>query len=417
MYVDLNPLFPKTDPARYQYLLRFTLQSHAKLPAVVLKGFYLSSMLQMAPLAMPGLALGENQFIFTDDSPGETKARITQIWKECDSDIAIPAAPGTPSPSDGKTFSGTQVKFQWAAGAGPTPADYEFELSEFSDMRWVLSPNFHKLISRTANRGTSSFTLPYDGLLNPGQTYYWHVRARSEDGVWGPWSKTFLFSTQAPAVPIGVAANFDPSRRIVRLTWEAGKGGSDVTSYRVYGSEERGFSANDTPYEYNAGMAGILTRSANLLLQTPNPSLSIEIPEDLWRPFYRVVAVDHDGRVSGASAIAELPHPLITTSRLPDAIRSHFYEMRIRTSASIGHLVSADEDGQQYQIRYRSADDLMFGLTGAPKGLSIDDTGLISGFLGTATKGNYELAVNVTNKNTGTNDSIKLPLAVTDDRP
>ncbi|MBA3915784.1 MAG: hypothetical protein H0X25_18410, partial [Acidobacteriales bacterium] len=76
MYVDLNPFFPERDVARYSYVLRFTLSSHSPTPMVALKGFVLHSTLQMAPLAMPGVVLGENNFTYTDDSPGR-RVRIT----------------------------------------------------------------------------------------------------------------------------------------------------------------------------------------------------------------------------------------------------------------------------------------------------------------------------------------------------
>jgi hypothetical protein len=417
MYVDLDPFFKKTDPARYEYILRFTLLSQAKSPAVALKGIYLRSTLQMAPLAMPGIVLGENQFDYTDASNGASKVKITHTWNECDADIAIPSAPIAVAPSDGKTSSGTLVKFEWNAGSGPAPADYEFELSEFSDMRWVLSPNFHKLISRTADRGTSSYSLPSSGLLNPGKTYYWRIRARSQDGVWGDWSKTFSFSALAPALPMEVTASLNRDRRVVRLAWHSGTGGTTPVHFRIYGSEERGFSANDSPYQYNAGLDGTRQAPANLLLETQSPTESVEMPEELWRPYYRVVAVDREDRISGASAIAELPHPLIATSKLPPANARHFYQAQIRTSASIGHLVSADENGKSYQIRYRAGDDLAFELAGAPAGLSIDNTGLISGFVGATEKGSYKLTVDVKSKTGGAHDSVTLPLSIARERP
>ena len=415
MYLDLDPFFVKTDAAHYDYLLRLTLASQAKLPAVALKGIYLRSTLEMAPLAMPGVGLGTNQFTFTEDNPGKSKVRITHTWNECAGEIAIPAAPDLVSPI--KTATGTQVKFAWKPGAGVTPADYEFQLSEFADMRWELSPNFHKLISRTANRGTSSYDLPYPGLLNPDQTYYWRVRGRSPEGVWGAWSKTFSFSSQAPAVPLNVASTFDRNRRVVQLAWQPGSAGTVPAHYRIYGSGERGFSAHDHAYEYFAGMEGIQTAPANLLMETDGPSQAVEVPQELWRPYYRVVAIDTQGRVSGASAIAELPHPLIASSKLPAASRARQYEATVRTSASVGHLVSADENGKQYQLRYRAGDDLTYSMTGAPAGLSIDKSGLISGFIAADAQDEYKMTVRVENKTTGASDTAGFQLAVAGRRP
>ncbi|MEO6922189.1 MAG: putative Ig domain-containing protein, partial [Bryocella sp.] len=413
MYVDLNPSFPQKGPARYAYILRFTLRSQSKTPEVALNGLYLRSTLEMSPLAMPGVMLGENKFTYTDDSPGARKVRITQVWNECDADIPIPAAPVAVEPVNGDTYSGTRVKFQWSPRSDGAPADYEFALSEFSDMRWPLSPNFHKLISRTAYRGTSKFELPYDGLLNPGQKYYWHVRARSQDHVWGPWSKTYWFSTVAPAVPIDVTANFDHTHRTVQLKWQRGKNGTAPVNFKIYGSDERGFTANDNLYEYNDGLKGTQQAPANLLLETNSANGSAQLPDELWRPYYRIVAVDRKGRVSGPSAMAELSHPLIATTQLPAAIRAIFYQAQIMTSASIGHLVSADENGLPYQLRFRSGDDLVFHMTGAPTGLSIDKNGLISGFVGDAKQDKYEVTIEVQNKTNGASDSVKLALPVT----
>jgi hypothetical protein len=415
IYADLDPFFKKTDSARYEYTLRLTLRSPAKRPLVALKGFYLRSTLQMAPLAMPGVKLGDNQFVYSDSNSDARKVRITHTWNECEADVSIPQQPVGKAPEDGKAVSGTRVRFEWTASGKPAPADYEFELSEFADMRWALSSNFHKLISRTAERSAASYVLPQEGLLNPGQPYYWRVRARSRDGVWGAWSKAYSFTAAAPAVAVNLNASFDADRRAVRLTWQPGQGGTEPMHFKIYGSAERGFSANDQPYEYNAGLNGTLHAPANLLLETAGPTGSLAIPVELWRPYYRVVAVDREGRVSGVSAMAELPHPLITTRELPAARRRQFYEARIETSASAGHLVSADEDGKSYQLRYRTGDDLVYSLEGGPGGLSIDGTGLISGFIGAAEKDKWLLRITVRSKAGGAGDSAKLNLSVVRD--
>ena len=412
MYIDLDPFFKRTDPARYEYLLRLTLSSRAKVSTIALRGFHLDSTLQMAQLAMPGLVLGDNRFLYSDESVSGRKVRITHVWNECDGDIAVPSSPVNVAPSDGKITEGTRVKFEWNGGSNPAPADYEFELSEFADMRWALSSNFHKLISRTADRGTSSYTLLSTGLLNPGQTYYWRVRGRSREGVWGSWSKTFSFSAAAPAVPVKADAVFDSARRGVRLSWRGGEGGTAPARFRIYGSNERGFSISDTEYRYNAGVDGIRQAPANLLLETQGAEQSIEIKSSLWRAYYRIVAVDQKGNVSGPSATAELSRPLIVTSGLPAAGAREFYRARIEAVASIGHLVGADEHGQAYQLRFRGGDDLSFTIQDAPPGLSIDDTGLISGFIGTQVKRSYWILVTVRSRTSGASDSVKLELQV-----
>jgi hypothetical protein len=241
MYVDLDEFFPTADPVRYEYLLRFELVSEAEEPLVCLKGLYLKSTLQMARLAMPALRLGNNSFTYTDQSGPTGKVKITHAWREC-ARATVPGRPsGTLHPPDGGTVDGTRITFRWQPPPdGVAAADYEFQLSEYQDMRWVFSPNFHKLISRTANRGTASFQLPYKGLLNPGDTYHWRVRARSTEGVFGPWSKVFSFAAVAPAVPANPHARFDKDSRTAALSWEPGAGGAQPVRYRIFGSAERG---------------------------------------------------------------------------------------------------------------------------------------------------------------------------------
>jgi len=415
MYIDLDDFFPRTGPARYHYLLRFELINPGREPDVCLKRFYLQATLQMARLAMPGVSLGDNQFVYTDQSAPERKVKITHSWSECDAPV-VPAAPAQAlDPVDGGHANGTRITFRWQPSASGAPAaDYEFQLSEYPDVRYVLSSNFEKLISRTENRGTSSFQLPDVGLLNPDQAYYWRVRARSEEGVWGPWSKVYSFTAQAPAVPVNVSAKFDAAVRQVVLAWEQGSSGSTPVRYRIYGSAERGFTPHDAAYTYDAGADGRKPALPNRLIETSGPVRSLTVPTDLWRAYYRVVAVDAEGRESGPSAQCDLVHPLILSKTLPAAKVDEYYQARIEVSASIGDLVSTDfPNGQPYNIRFRNADDLAFEVTGAPQGLAIGpDTGVLAGFLPATAAGKYQLAVKVTDKRTGKQDSVNLPLTV-----
>jgi hypothetical protein len=414
MYIDLDEFFRTADPARYSYLIRLDLESEARRPAVCIRGFYLKSTLQMARLALPGVGLGDNRFVYTDQSGTDGKVRITHSWRECEG-AEVPGKPaGALYPPDRGKAEGTRIAFRWKPpGVGPSPADYEFQLSEHSDLRWAFSPNFHKLISRTANRGTASFELPYLGLLNPDETYYWRVRARSGDGVWGPWSDVFSFSAVAPAVPSNIRARLDKAGGTAVLSWEPGAGGTRPLRYRVYGSVERGFTANDKPFVYHAGIDGRKDAPPNLLLETEKGATSVEVPRPLWRPFYRVAALDAEGRESGASDKAELPHPLIITRELPAGKASTYYEARIEVSASIGHLVSADMNGRPYHMKYRGGDELAFELAGAPGTLSINrQTGVIAGHLPADSRPEYTLSVTVSEERTGARDSVNLVLRV-----
>jgi hypothetical protein len=287
------------------------------------------------------------------------------------------------------------------------------QVSEYPDFRWVISSNFHKLISRTNHRGTESYALRHVGLLNPDQEYYWRVRARSLEGVWGHWSDVFSFRANAPAVPVQAEAEYDSGKSSALLTWMAGEGGTEPVSYRIYGSNERGFTPKEEPYTYDAGLAGSKEAPANLLFETNGSETTWKIPQTLWRPYYRIASVDSEGRLSGTSSMVELTHPLIITSSLLKAQAGSFYQSQIEVSASIGHLVSQTENGKAYQLRFRNGDRLSYTITGAPRELSISrNDGLISGYLSTASAGKYRVSVKVIDERTGNQDERSFELVV-----
>ena len=197
---DLDKLFLSDLAPRYQYQLRCRLEGAAKLQSL-----RIVNDLQMAALGMPSMKIGANEFVYTDQTTGPRKVKITHDWVERSASKA-PEAPASAVlyPTDQGTAKGTDVVFKWAAAKDPDGdkiADYQFELSNRADLRWPLSMNFYRLISKTADRGKAQYTVPYTGLLNPDQTYYWHVRAKDEKGVWGPWSKIWSFKPQGPACP------------------------------------------------------------------------------------------------------------------------------------------------------------------------------------------------------------------------
>src|SRR5262249_54985883 len=152
-------------------------------------------------------------------------------------------------------------------------ADYHFELSERADMAWPLSSNFSKLVSNTADRGQPRYHVPYTGLLTPGREYYWRVRARSGKGAWGPWSKTWSFTPGGPAQPVEVT--LEPTKGAdgkVILRWKPNAVGGTPVKYRVYGSDEKGFSVSDEPYRRNVGQSKDLPAQApaNFVAETSN---------------------------------------------------------------------------------------------------------------------------------------------------
>jgi acetyl esterase/lipase len=396
---DLDALFPSNGPARYTYWLRCELPEGARLRRLAIVND-----LQMAPLALPGMVVGENRFTYTDQSTGPRRVRLTHEWVER-SISRPPAAPPAPvfPPEDGRT-DGTDIVFQWRpapAGEGEAVADYHFELSERADMAWPLSSNFSKLVSNTQDRGKPRYTVPYTGLLAPGRVYHWRVRARNEKGVWGPWSKTWSFTAGGPAQPVEVTlekAAGDDSKVVLR--WKPNSAGQKPTRYRVYGSDEKGFSVSDEPYRRNVGQSKDLpaTAPANFVAETSGTELvvlgaGVDLP-NANKAFYRVVAVDAKGKRSGPSDQAAALRPFIW-SKAPDTAKvGTEVRYQVRAISSLGDLrvrfVAGKETASFWDI-----EKPRFALVKGPTWLRMDEnTGVLRGTPDAA--GSTDVVVRVT---------------------
>ncbi len=387
--VDLDSQFPPSSPACYEYLLQFIVvrdNNACDCPEQPdpTKAFTLHNTLQMAWLSMPSLACGENHVSYADDSQSR-QVRIEHKWLERD-DSAPPAAPPAPRhPKDGATVSGTKFTFEWEPPAdGQKIADYWFELSDRADMRWPLSPNFEKLIGKTRQAGTASYEVPYEGLLNPGQTYYWRVRARSEKGVWGPWSQVWSFAAKAPAPPVNVKMDWNKDKRALTLRWEENPQGDRPARYVLYGSDEKGFTASDEAYEVNVGTEAGKTFPANRIAETRETSYVIFAgtsqpsgtqPATLQpaasqpatgidaKMFYRVVAVAADGTRSGPSDYARAQGPIIITAAPAKIPYGPPTVIPMKALASAGNLRSRALEGKSYQAEFGlNADELRWSI-------------------------------------------------------
>jgi hypothetical protein len=387
---DLNRFFPPAGPARYQYQLRCQLDRAAHL-----KHLAIVNDVQMAPLVLPGMTIGENRFVYTDRSSGKRKVRITHEWVER-SASRPPAAPPAPLfPPQGGDIKGTDLAFRWMAPAdsdGGKISDYHFELSDRPDMQWPLSTNFYKLISRTADCGKAQYTLPYVGLLAPDRAYYWRVRARNEKGVWGPWSKTWSFTSRGPTPPIDLTLDFDPQRGTGILRWKPNPRGRQPVKYRIYGSDEKGFSISDVPYQVNVGISKVVpsTFAANFVTETPATEIAVVGREitlaNANRAFYRVVAVDAQGNRSGPSGFTAAPRPFIYSKPVARARVGAKYRYQVLALRSLGDLRTRLVGGKE-TLSFWDIESPRFNLLRAPAWLQIDEqTGLLSGTPETPTK-------------------------------
>ena len=395
----------RTADAR-EYWLRCTLTGKASLTTVNIKND-----IQMAPLAMPSMTVGENRFTYLEHTDKQTGAnaarhlRITHSWVER-SQTRPPNASASPVyPAHGGRSDGTDVVFQWNAASDPDGdqiTDYHFQLSDHPDMRWPMSPNFDKYISRTPDKGSARFTLPRPGLLTPGTTYYWHVKAKDANGVWGPWSGTWSFTAEGPAHPMNVAIQHDAGTGIGTLTWSANPAGTTPARYRVYGSDEKGFTVHDTPYEVKLGDTTELANlfPANFVAEVAGTSLDVVgVGNDLPnanKADYRVVAVDGNDKRSGDSDSVEAPRPFIYSAPVTSATAGKPYRYQVKAIRSIGDLTRRDAAKPKPGTRFWKIETLRFSLTQKPSWMSINaDTGLITG-TSDGTGGTVTVSVNLT---------------------
>jgi len=386
---DLDPLFPTGEPARYSYLLRVEMTAARSSDGVGLDSLRIENDIQMAPLSLPGLTLGENRITYRDESPGPHTVRLTHSWVERSS-TRPPSAPAGPVfPPEGGETEGTGFALEWEPSADPDGdaiADYHFQLSNRSDLRWCLSPNFSRLISLTPDKGSPRYTLPYEGLLNPDQTYYWRVRARDDQGVWGPWSDIWSFTPRGPGVPLDLSLDEADGGHV--LAWKPDARGRVPARYRVYGSDEKGFSVCDTEYEVNVGNQDdgrSPTFPANFVYEVTEARLAVIGPDldipNVNKAFYRVVAVDEHGNRSGPSDYLAAPRPLIYTQPAPTAKVGQVYEYPAATIRSIGDLRCRNLEGKgPYNARFWDEEQPRWSLAKGPPWLSVDEgTGVVRG--------------------------------------
>ncbi len=394
---NFDRFFPVQGNPYYQYQLRCELPAGA-----TVKRLAVSNDLQMALLALPEMMVGENSFTYSDNSTGERKVRIAHEWVER-STSKPPEAPAAVYPPDGGQAEGTDFAFRWSAPKDPDGdkiADYHFMLANRPDMRWPLSTNFDKLISRTADKGKAQYMLPSAGLLTGGKTYYWRVQAKDAKGVWGPWSKTFSFTPQAPNYPLEVALGYAKDRGIGTLTWQANPVGQKPVKYRVYGSNEKGFSASDVPDRVSIGVSKELQPEspANFIAETTATELAVmgdgvESP-NANQTYYRVVAVDAQGKRSGPSDYAAAPRPTIYGKPATQAKAGMEYRSQLQANRSLGDLRLRQVNGKE-TANYWDIEKPKFAIEQGPAWLKIDPaTGLLSGTPDAA--GKIDVAVTVT---------------------
>jgi len=226
-------------------------------------------------------------------------------------------------------------------------------------------------------------------ILTPDRRYYWRVRAMDDKGLWGPWSKTWSFIPRGPAYPVSVTFDYDPVKGTGILRWVANPIGRRPAKYRIYGSDEKGFTIADNACQSTVGITKAEMAAwnpwfpANFIAETTATELTVvgaivELPA-ANKTYYRVVALDEQGKRSGSSDYATAPRPVIYTRPVVSAKVGAEYRYQARANRSLGDLSARMKDNQQVS-GYFDIEKPAFTLEQGPAWLKIDQaSGILSG--------------------------------------
>jgi hypothetical protein len=155
--------------------------------------------------------------------------------------------------------------------------------------------------------------------------------------------------------------------------------------YRIYGSDEKGFSVSDEPYKVAVGSNKDLPERfpANFIAETSGIELAVigcgvDLPH-ANKTYYRVVAVDQQGKRSGPSDYAAAPRPIIYSKPMVAAKVGAKYQYQVLANRCLGDLKTRQVNGREV-ANFWEIETPKFALEKGPKWLSVDPaTGVLSG--------------------------------------
>ncbi|MFQ6096176.1 MAG: putative Ig domain-containing protein [Armatimonadota bacterium] len=371
----------KRTKAHYSYLVRIRLRS-ADEGSAALTGLRIHTDVLASPIALPRLSLGRNRVVYTDRTQGPRRIKITHTYQES-GNIKPPPAPGLTYPEAGATVRDSVLRFKWERVEGASK--YHLRVSRRRDMLTSYRPSLDVVVDGPP------FGNPRTGIFSPDETYYWRVRARDANGVWGAWSPVRRFSWEGPCPPVDL--EYEERGDKGWLTWKPSPRGTRPVRYEVYASDDRGFMPSKEPYTvYTRGQ-----QPPNLVAETSRTEMLIlsDDPADGApnKSSYRVIAVDANGTRSGTSWPLELPHPCVYSRPVTRAKVGQPYRYRVLTIRCNGDL----------QYRYQKPgygfwerEGYVFELTQGPKWLHVNgDTGVLEGTPGPGDVGEASVTVTV----------------------
>ncbi len=204
-------------------------------------------------------------------------------------------------------------------------------------------------------------------------------------GSGAPGVPTWSFTPRGPSPPVEVTLAFDPDRSVGTLRWKPNPAGRKPARYRIYGSDEKGFSVSDEPFKVAVGASKEVPSmsQANFVAEvSTTEAVVIGADVDLTnanRAYYRVVAVDEQGKRSGPSDFAQAPRPILYSRPVTDAKVGSQYRYALSAIRSLGDVRTRVVGGKE-TMNYWDQEAPRFALQQGPTWLKIDaNTGLLSG--------------------------------------
>lgn len=327
----------------YEYYLKYVFYRTDALDSCGIDSLFVENTFQISRFIMPTLRKGINTLSYEDSNGNDTNRHVELRidWQES-FENRPPNPPSNPIfPLKNATVDSLYFGFKWSQSTDPDGdeiIDYEFMLSNRSDMIYPLSSNFNMYVSALEGPIKPYFKVKETGWLNDSETYYWKVRAKDSRGAWGDWSDVWSFTPRGVMRPLNLDYYYNEDTILIK--WEQNEKGTVPDFYKVYASNEsNGFTPN----------------SSNLIGKTNTTEYIIKYDgKQSPKSSYRITACTNDGQESNPSNYVNLPS-LILYRKMDKVVPESLYTLKLAANTRYTPFYYYKEDTtfQKTTIEYK----------------------------------------------------------------